>query len=227
MKVDKLIRASLKLVGAIESNGNPEPEEQQDALDALNQTLNWLSSQRLGVHRLIKESFTLVPGTGTYTYGATGDFDSARPVRIVSAYVRDSDYDYPVDVRADADLAEVGDKSFQGMPEMLALNGTYPLATVSLFPVPDQAYALHVDAWKPLPQLTDVEAELNLPPEYETPLVYLLAARLSTEYKGTDPGLFQLADKYLKDLKRLHAQPVPQVRTDPFSGKRFDILRGI
>lgn len=227
MKVDKLIRVSLKLVGAIESNGNPEPEEQQDALDALNQTLNWLSSQRLGVHSLIKESFTLVPGAGTYTYGATGDFDSARPVRIVSAYVRDSDYDYPVEVRADGDLAEVGDKSFQGMPEMLVLNGTYPLATVSLFPVPDQDYALHVEAWKPLPQFTDVEAELNLPPEYETPLVYLLAARLSTEYKGTDPGLFQLADKYLKDLKRLHAQPVPQVRTDPFSGKRFDILRGI
>jgi len=225
MTVDALIRSALRLNNTYDANSSPQPEEMADALTALNAMLLWLSSQRWGIHAEVKESFTLTIGTAAYTIGTGGDLDTARPFRILRAYLRDDGNDYPLNVVANQDYAGIFDKSFSGISAELNYNPTFPLGTVTLHPVPDKAYTLHLESWKPLAEYATTDADINLPPEYQEPLIFLLAARLSGEYGQTNNGLYAVAQQRMKELKQLHAQPVPRF-VHPFAGRAFDIRRG-
>src|ERR1700761_7930975 len=80
---DQIIRRSLRLVGAIQTGETPGPQENQDAIDALNALVSeW---QATGLH-LWKESegtFFLQPGQIKYGLGG-GSTDQAAPTSSIS-----------------------------------------------------------------------------------------------------------------------------------------------
>lgn len=221
MTVNTLIRSALRLIGAYDPNGSPTPNQISDALHALNLLLYSLATDRNGVYTVTTESFTLTAGDGEYT---TSDLSTTRPVRVLKAWIRDSSLDYCVDIISAGDYAQIADKTTTGRPEEMYFNPSYPAAAISLYPVPDSAYTLYWQAWKPLAQYTSADDDLNLPPEYERALRYALAADLSPEYGGSDQGLYAVAQQEITKLKKLHSQPVPRISTDPFNrGRGYNI----
>ena len=87
----------------------------------------------------ITESFAMVVGTASYTIGETGapTVNTARPDKIVGAYVRQSSYDYPVEVITESQYRNLADKTSSGRPEKVYPYYTTPNITLYLYPVPD------------------------------------------------------------------------------------------
>lgn len=232
MTVNTLIRSALRLIGAYDTNGNPTPNQIADALHALNLLLYSLATDRNGIYTVTTESFTLTAGDGDYT---TAELSTSRPIRILKAWIRDNALDYCVDMIAAADYAQIADKTTTGRPEEMYFNPSYPAAAISLYPVPDSAYTLYWQAWKPLAQYASADDDLNLPPEYERALRYALAADLALEYGSMDAdlapeygsmdaNLYAIAQQEIAKLKKLHTQPVPRISTDPFNrGRGYSI----
>lgn len=115
------------------------------------------------------ESLSMVSGTATYTIGESGSpsLNTARPDKVVGAYVREGDYDYPVGIISEAVYRTITDKSSTGRPEKLyPLYGT-PNVTIYLWPVPDSTDTLYVVLQQIMTEPTtytqDTFATLGLP----------------------------------------------------------------
>lgn len=214
MIVRQLINSALRKLGVYASGEGATSAEVSDALTQVNRMLYSWSSQANGIHEVKTESFSLVQGTQEYTYGSGGDFDSARPIRILRCWFRDNGVDLNILETTYKNFADIGDKDLESYPQVFLHNPEYPLAKVSFWPVPDDSYSVYFQAQKPLGQYTNSANDLNLPPEYEEAIEWNLAARLAPEYIGEVPRtVAMMAQQTFQTLKTLHAGPVPQINT--------------
>lgn len=85
----KLIRGSLRLLGAVASGENVEANEASDALDSLNGLLSSWSLERLLIYHVPRLQVPLIPGKRVYTWGPGGDIPGDRPLRLEIALIRD------------------------------------------------------------------------------------------------------------------------------------------
>lgn len=207
MTASDLIKASLRLINAIASGETPTNAEMQDCLSALNIMLNSWSAERLNIHVLTKENFSLANGTAEYTIGSSGTFNTARPQRIEGAYIALSGTNYPLQIVDRERFRDISAPATTGQPTMLYYNPEYPLGKVQVYPTPDSAYTLHLDSWKPFTTLALLTTAVSFPPEYEKALKYNLAVEIAPEFiRGNIPAdIRDIAARSLSTLKRFNA----------------------
>jgi len=207
MDVQTLLKASMRLIGVIATGETPEAAEMQDGLETLNLMLGSWSAKRMMIPVLTAENFPLVAGTASYTIGSGATFDTKRPIRIESAFIRDSSsIDTPIEIiYRDKYNAHVL-KTTQGRPEQLFYEDTYPTGTVFVTYVPDEAYTLFINSWKALTQLTGLTTSIDMPNEYLDALKYNLAIRIAPEYGVSIPEeVAAIAKDTYDTLKTLNA----------------------
>jgi hypothetical protein len=205
----EMIRRSMRLINVLAAGEAPVAQEQNDGLTTLNAMLDSWSINKLNVYALQEDTHTLVAGTATYTIGSGATINTDRPLEIQRAFVRRGTVDYPLDIIGDKYYAEVPDKTVTGTPEELYYNPLYPNGSITLFPVPDVAYTLHIYQWEQLQSFTSLTTSLSLPPGYENAIVYNLAVDMAPEYGVEAPSLvMRLASKYLGDVKRKNKKPI-------------------
>ena len=216
MTVTELITRSLRKIGAIDGGAAPTTDELTDGIDVLNDVLLQWSVQSFGIHKTAVVSHTLTESDGTYTIGATGDIVTARPVRIISAYVRRNDIDYLVDIRSNTYMDSVQQKTLETIPRDLQYEETYPNGTISIFPLPDNSTdVLYLRVWQILDSYSDGTDDIDLPPEYLTALVYNVARDYASEFEIQVPqNVIARSEETLRILRSLHANPVPVVKTN-------------
>ncbi|MBE9570037.1 MAG: hypothetical protein IMF11_05395, partial [Proteobacteria bacterium] len=163
------------------------------ALGKFNRMLNSFSADGLNLHYRKEESFSLVSGTPDYEIGSGATFDTVRPITIEQAWIRDSDYDYPMGIRPAAEYWGLSDKTIEGRPVKLYYALTYPSGTIYLYYVPDSAYTMHIVSQKPLLTYASAPTEIVLPGEYEDALVLNLAIRMASRYGKATSGELQLS----------------------------------
>jgi hypothetical protein len=83
--LNALIANGEKVIG-----GTLTTAEQPYYLGKLNAMLESWSLDRRMCYSVTQESFALTASTGTYTIGSGGAFNTARPTKILNAFVRDS-----------------------------------------------------------------------------------------------------------------------------------------
>jgi hypothetical protein len=192
-------------------------------LRILNSLINEWSTRRYGIYTVTREALPLVAGTGVYSMGPSGDFDTPRPIRVMDWFVRDSDgNDYTNTEIVDRGWSNGrGVKGTEAIPYELYYEPSYPLGSLSLYPVPDKAYTLHLDSQKALSQYTALTNVLNLPPEYETALKFNLAIDWANAL-SVEPSqvVVSRAGQTLSQLKVLHSAPVPKVSSAPFDNRK-------
>jgi hypothetical protein len=226
MTAGDTIKRALRLIGALDAGADPDAAELADGLVALNGMTASLSAGRNAIHAPVTVTHSLTSGTAAYTIGSTGDIDTARPNKILAAWVRISGLDYPLSIEPLENYAARPVKTTGAIPESLYLEMGYPLATITLYPVPTEG-DLHLKLWAPLPTYTAAGDDLALPGEYAEALAYNLAGRLAPEYGREIPQTVAvLADSSLRAIKALNAQPVPQINIPFGGGSRFDINEG-
>jgi hypothetical protein len=94
-----IIKRSFRMLKVIEAGEAPQASESQDALTVLNNMIQSWNNERLMLHKMTQESETLTANQGTYTIGTGGDFNTDRPIRFESVFIRDSNNnDYQLQV---------------------------------------------------------------------------------------------------------------------------------
>lgn len=186
-----LIKGALRLIGATSSGETPSAEEISDGLFALNSMIDSWSNEGLLIFSKIRDEFTLVVGTQSYTMGVGATFNSARPLKVENAYleVQDSEnYEIPMDILTKDQWADIMEKDTESsIPTKLYVDYTYPNATLYVWPKPNVANNLVLYSHKPLSTLSNASTELSLPPGYERALRYNLALELAPEF-GREPS---------------------------------------
>ena len=214
MTGETLVDAALRLCGI----RIPTTAQQEDALASANRMLGlWSANPLRKFPHVVEEDFTLTAGDAVYTIGSSGDFNTTRPMRIVSAWLRDSsNVDYPLDPAMSLeDYAQLADKSSRRRPDRLYYAPEYPLGKVHFDAPPDAAYTFRAYSWKPLTAIASLATSLSLPGEYEKTLVFALAIDLAPEFSvALDTTVTQQAVGALVTLENLNRPAIPYARHD-------------
>lgn len=230
MTVRELIKGSLRLIGAIATGETPSAAEQADALSVLNDMLESWSIEGFLVYKITRESFALTSGQQVRTIGTGGNFSTSRPAKIVNASIEEGDIEYPMQIITADEWAGILNKDqTANIPQVIYPEGTYPLETLNLWPIPSAANNIIIYSQKPLTSFANVTESISLPPGYLKAVRYNLALELAPEYgKEPNPLVVAGAQESLVDLKRQNTKPVYTV-SDAFglaNNKPFNIVTG-
>jgi hypothetical protein len=171
--------------------------------------------------------YTAAEGVPVYLIGASAAWNAARPVNILSAFVRVTDYDTPLRVLTAAEYSAISSKSETGIPSALYYLPSMATGMVYLWPVPDATYSIGVRTRAALSAALALETVLSLPPGYEQALIYNLAVEVSPEY-GKDPDEVAVqAAAAKKNIKRTNFRPACLAGDPAFvAASRPNILTG-
>jgi hypothetical protein len=210
--VRDLISGSLRLLGAISTGETPTAQEQTDAFNSLNDMLDSWSTEGLMVPTKLRETFSLVPGQQTYTFGSGGNFNSVRPMLIENALIVltvTPETEIPMKIVNKDEWASITVKSVQSsVPLYLYNDNAFPLTNVNLWTVPSVATSIVLYSWKPLSDFVTVNDTVSLPPGYNRAIRYNLALELSAEYGVSPlPGVAAGALESKANIKRANTKP--------------------
>lgn len=145
-----LVKKALQKIGVINNlDPNVPLSDMQDGLDGLWQLLDSFNGQSMMIPYITQLEFPVNSSQRTYTIGPGGDFDTLRPLEIVSASWRDNaGSEWPISI-VDVQTYVEGDpykETSQGRPYTLWYNPTYPTATIELefFPLDQDQLLLKV-----------------------------------------------------------------------------------
>lgn len=197
-----IIKSAMRKGGILTKSEEPSADEVSDALDMLNDILSSLSNDSLIVYARELENFNLTSGQSDYTMGTGGDFNTARPIKIISAYVRLGTIDYPLSVITDEQYSSISYKTIGSIPRFYNYTNAYPLSKFKLYPVPSSAGQIFILSEKQLSQFT-LNQTVDLPPGWKRMLINLLAIELLPEYgQPVTPELKMIADESKQEIRR-------------------------
>jgi len=232
MLTQDLIVEALVDIGELMPGESLAPEDGNKGLTTLNEILDALSIERLGVFGWQWQTFPLAAGTGgpgsPYTLGPGGSMNGTRPVEIRSAVIVASftsvnglsiptniakTLRFPIPVLPVDAYAAVSQKDMQALfPEKMFNDGAFPLSNVYFHPVPALNGLISVDlfSWLALTQFATLTTPFSMPPGYQMALRKLLAVNLCSSYGRTPPqDLVALANDFKGRLGDLNRPPVP------------------
>jgi len=180
-----IIKSAMRKGGILTKTEVPSSDEANDALEAFNDMLASFSNDSMVIPARVLESFTLTSATD-YTIGSGGNFNTVRPIKIVSAYVRDGNIDYSLEIASDENYATIPLKTVGAIPAFLNYTNAYPLATIKLYPAPTGVYTLFLLSEKQLSTFT-LSQTVDLAPGWRRMLIHNLALELCAEYGVTVP----------------------------------------
>lgn len=208
------ITGALRLLGALATSETPSASEATDALNALNIMLDSWSNESLMIPSKVREVFPLTAGQQSYTMGSGGNFNTSRPIEIENALIQPSGLtpalELPLEKLTKDQFQEILIKGLNSsLPLAFYPEGTYPLETVNIYPVPSVGSNIVLYSWKPLSQITTLQTSVVLPPGYDRAIKYNLAIELAPEYgKPISDIIIQIAMESKANIKRSNAKPV-------------------
>ena len=161
---------------------SPTSAQTASALISLNNMVSSWGAESL-MYAVVSESKAMTIGDSEYTIGSGGQWDTVRPIRIASCFLRHADhFDFPVRVLAGRDYNLMGNKSFSARPDMVYLLAEYPLAKLIFNAAPDYAYEMYCEFVKNFTEFALTSTTVTLPPEYKEALTLNLAVSLAEDW---------------------------------------------
>jgi hypothetical protein len=133
----------------------------------------------------------------TYSIGPGADWNTTRPVKLHSAFIRDSGNTDKVMVVYN-DLHKYNEHSRKGMrgkPHEIYYDALNPEGQIFLFFTPYQNFTLFLTSEKYLGTFTTINDTVTLPPEYELALSKNLAVKLMSKFGKADKLVMADADQ--------------------------------
>jgi hypothetical protein len=204
--------------GAIGQGQIPSSEDTNNAFTRLNMMVAQWNRKRWLIFNLVDTAFTST-GAESYTVGAGGNFNIARPDRLEDGcFLRQlnntQQVDYPLRLLpSHEDYSRIRLKSMGTFPQIVFYDSAYPLGSVFFWPVPQvSTYQLHILTKTPLNAFTSLAQTIQLPDEYQAAILYNLQVRLRAAYRlPPDPVIIALAKDALNLIKNSNTQ-IPLLR---------------
>ena len=210
---ESLITRAYKILGELAGGETLTANQATDGLEALNAMLDSYSIQRLMIYEIRQESLTWTANAASMTIGDGGDFDTHRPDRVeTGSYFEDTNsVAYPVDIVRNRSVYDnIYDKTVESSyPELLYYEPSVTLATLYVYPVPNQLLTLHLNSWQPLTVFDSLSEVHNLPPGYRRMLSYNLAKELEAEVGlPLSMGALRIANESRKAVQNNNNLPI-------------------
>jgi hypothetical protein len=220
-----IITKALQKNGVLVKSETPASDEADDALDTLNAMISAWSNDSMFIYARTEENFPLVAGTATYTIGTSQTFNTARPMELISSYVRQGVTDYNLTKIPDETYYGIIDKSTRSIPRFINFTNGFPTATIKLWPVPDTTYTIYLLTEKELSSFT-LNQTVSLPPGWEQALIYNLAVLLAPEYgQPVDQSVTEIAERSMGAIKRTIMKN-RSMDANPISIRKSNIYNG-
>jgi len=202
-----IITRAYQVNGVLTKNDALDGDEAQDGLSSLNAMLSSWTNDSLLLYVRESETFPLVSGQSSYTIGTGGDFDTTRPTQLVTAFTRIGQIDYDIEITNDISYDAITQKGISNsIPEALYYEAGYPLATITIYPVPTTG-TLHLRSEKELTQFATLDSDMDFPPGWERALVYNLAIEDASQYgQPVTQAMAQIASDALGKIKTATAR---------------------
>ncbi len=195
-----IIEGAARLIGVIRKGEALSADEAADGLIALNDMMASWSNSSLIVYNRTSETFTLTPGTASYLIGASQTWNTVKPMKIISAYIRSDDADYPLAILSHDEYYEVVNKATSAdIPEYLMYNNAHPYGTVTLYGVPSAADSIYLLSEKVITAFSTQGTSVDLPAGWNKALKYNLAVALAPEFGVPVDPLVMRGAKEAKD----------------------------
>lgn len=204
------IKLSLKDIGVLAAGEDPSYDDSNDALEHLNSLLDQWEAQRLKIYTITRTTWTIVASTGTYTAGTGGNITS-RPAYIQNAAFIDTSQTVQTEQRMPI-LTEWAWQNLRqktltsNYPQVLYYNPTFPLGSITLWPIPTSSTLTGVIYWpQPVGQIAALTTTINVPSGYKRMMTKALALELCPSY-GVQPSqeLQKQATDAMASVKRMN-----------------------
>lgn len=207
MTILDLITLALKKARVLGTGDILSDEDAQMSLDTMNLMLDSWSLDRLFVYVEEAQVFQTT-GNQAYTIGPGGDFDTARPNMLVSAYSQVDSISYPIEILDNGNqYDQIALKSLGGVwPSYVWYEKTFPLGTLHFYPTGAATVVLRFTT--PLQQFTSLTTPIALPTGYKKVIVDAGAVELAQAFNTEiSPLVIQAAISGVARLKRSNSQP--------------------
>jgi len=204
------INRAFRHIGVLAEGVEISPESFADAMVSANDLLAMWSIDGLSVPVMIREDFNL--SGETQTIGPGGDFDTAKPERVLFVIGRDSDG--ATKKISEANYERVYNASFYSggetvMPAAYAYTDDGDYGTFHFSSIPPEGSSVHIGTNKPLDEITETLEEVMIPRGYALAFEYGLAELLMPDYgAGLENSLVPAKAKQFYDTAVLHAQSI-------------------
>jgi hypothetical protein len=205
-----------------------------NTLRALNVMLDSWSVDKSLIYTVQEQGpYTLTAGDGIYTIGSGGDFATTRPIDILGAWCRDaSNNDYPLAVWGVDQYEGIGQKTLQGVPQVISYLSDFPLGTLRLWPVPiaDGPLNLFIQTRKQFTSFA-LDDTVSMPPGYERAFIFNLAVEAAPDNQKTPSDVVaDIAMASREVVRRVNLPDQVASYDAELSGRRgggaFNIYRG-
>jgi hypothetical protein len=233
MTVRELLKGSLRLIGSVATGETPDNETMQDSLSSLNAMLDSWASERLTIYGRVREEFSLVAGTQSYTIGTSATFNTSRPVQIEEARLEDQaatpTVEYQMDIINTKEWADIVIKDqSSNIPTHLYMEVGASTNTLYFWPKPSAANKVVLYSLKPFTSFSSLDTAVTFPTGYERAIRYNLALELAPEFGKTPaPEVMGIAMEAKENIKRANLKP-HYLEADPalLSSSTYNIYLG-
>ncbi len=202
-----LVDGALRLVNRLGSGDSPTSTESADYLIVLNEFIDAMTARLGPIYEETTDSVTWTGGQASRTIGTSGNFNVARPQKILAAYFRDSGgSDNAMDVISHQAYQGVSSKTLSvQFPQYLAYNPTFTssLGTLFIWPIPPSDATIRIVSKKPLAAVSALSNTVTLPPGYQEMFRYNLSLRFAPENgRESFPFVYKNAEDTLWAIER-------------------------
>ncbi len=240
LQVKDILIDAMGLINAIDVDETPTLSEMNLALRTANVMLDNWSLNRILLQSTVSESFPVIAYKSIYTIGSptgsTPDIVTAKPINIISAFLRDlNNVDTMLSIRDKKDLDAYGDKQISSArPEVLIYDPgiaqqTNNVGTIELYPIPDSSspYTIFISSDKYLTELVNLTDVITFAPGYYEAMIYNLAARLYRHFHESSttlpPDIMLIASTSLKSIYKVSSETFKYASDFPVRGNRYNI----
>jgi hypothetical protein len=204
----QVIRRAMRLIGVLGIGETLAADEAADGLAALNSMLDSWSVEKTMLYAF--ETVSYAPTSESFTVGPSGDLVTNRPIKILSAYMREGGIDTPVDVVERQVYERIAQKDADGSVRAIYYRPDYPNGTVYCWPVATSGQTLYLSLQQPLTEFTSLTEALSMPPGYREALTFNLAVFFAPEFeKEASPTVKARAVNTLRTLRRGNLEIAP------------------
>lgn len=180
---DQIIAAAYRKLGVIGFDQTPSADQVTVAAESLNMMVKSLINKGMPLWALSQFSFPTVASTATYTIGLGQTLNTAKPLKIIQAWYRNSsNNDVPMTVITREEYNRLGNKTSLGTPIQLYYDPQRDTGTIFLFPTPqDASVTIFFRYQRPFEDFDLSTDNPDFPQEWYEVLVYQLATRLAPD----------------------------------------------
>lgn len=232
-----IIKTALKVIGAKGIGDSLSADEADECLMILNMMIDEWNIQPLLQYYKMNELFDLVAGQIEYTIGDGGDFDTTRPIQVLSAFNRENNGGaFPIDramnIIDNDTYQQIVSKNYgESYPDFLLYTPEYPIGKITIAGTPIANLQLGLSQVKQLNSGLELTTTLALPPGYLMMIRYNLGLHLAPIYgKVFGPGstVYEMANRMSGNVKIINSDsPLSDVQVGSRRGsRRYSIYEG-